>query len=711
MSKRTRDASEPNQQQQDASSSQPPSAKRQATRRPKSSQACVSCRKHKTRCELLDSTSYIARCHRCEVLSIPCSFETDAPRSIVFNDPQPLSKIRQNTAKALLATSKSHRGPDPTGIESGSSASEDEESPWDFLTVPGLTDWTSTPILGMRILSRQACPDSFPKYTGTASCLADVLSSEQKNWLLNFFEKHYEPWLSLPAHTLVDDEILDLVRCSIASRHLEPLARAQVFPPMRHLVEQVIMQHVFNPTPTMAVVQAFAILSLWSPFDNLPPSAGGSHDSRLIAASAVSMGRTLGLHESEDRALALQQRLVKGGQLTVQEANDYPQLMNKCNVWMLLRVVESMACIGTGRPLTAALAEDIDMKRFGTLSDTLENVRRTRMLVTNRIFQLADKGLKFDMPDNPDEYDAFYDDLTELSMRFEILDRIFIGLPVASDFDTFWLQVFKVYYYNCRLVVLVHIIRLLRTHVPKATCSNGFLQAKFRRTGAMHAIKCARVCLIVSDGTLATLLSVTDKDLLATAPDAFFSMVAFAAAFLIMSKFMILKSQNQRRMPGCTDQLLDRSIALLNRVATGPDHPAARCAKVMQDFVDSWNTRLAQYDAECASSGGHSGSGELQLPRDGMGTSSGSTPGTDTTMPTPIEIAGDFPGPSTDALGSGGSLNDFNFGFENAFGLGGQDNMLGDMFWQSITELPQVPLPNYTYNFPPGPAPTGPHPR
>lgn len=148
-------------------------------------QACVSCRKHKTRCELLDSTSYIARCHRCEVLSIPCSFETDAPRSIVFNDPQPLSKIRQNTAKALLATSKSHRGPDPTGIESGSSASEDEESPWDFLTVPGLTDWTSTPILGMRILSRQACPDSFPKYTGNASCLADVLSGEQKNWLLS----------------------------------------------------------------------------------------------------------------------------------------------------------------------------------------------------------------------------------------------------------------------------------------------------------------------------------------------------------------------------------------------------------------------------------------------------------------------------------------------------------------------------------------------
>jgi hypothetical protein len=43
-------------------------------KRSKTSQACASCRKHKTRCEL-PSEPGISRCHRCNVLQLACSFE------------------------------------------------------------------------------------------------------------------------------------------------------------------------------------------------------------------------------------------------------------------------------------------------------------------------------------------------------------------------------------------------------------------------------------------------------------------------------------------------------------------------------------------------------------------------------------------------------------------------------------------------------------
>ncbi|KAH8928598.1 hypothetical protein BT69DRAFT_490354 [Atractiella rhizophila] len=46
-------------------------------KRPRTSKACNQCRKQKTRCEVDVSDQHLTegvRCHRCKVLSIPCSF-------------------------------------------------------------------------------------------------------------------------------------------------------------------------------------------------------------------------------------------------------------------------------------------------------------------------------------------------------------------------------------------------------------------------------------------------------------------------------------------------------------------------------------------------------------------------------------------------------------------------------------------------------------
>ena len=103
------------------------------------------------------------------------------------------------------------------------------------------------------------------------------------------FESSYAPWLSLPPDAPEADPVLDLVRCTIASRHLESSIRASVFPTLRRLTEEAIMKHVFNPAPSPAIIQAFALLALWSPFDTFSSSSSETHDSRLIAASAINM--------------------------------------------------------------------------------------------------------------------------------------------------------------------------------------------------------------------------------------------------------------------------------------------------------------------------------------------------------------------------------------------------------------------------------------
>jgi hypothetical protein len=79
------------------------------------------------------------------------------------------------------------------------------------------------------------------------------------------------------------------------------------------------MQHVFNPTPSPAIIQAFALLALWSPFDTCSLSSSETHDSRLIAATAVNM--CISLHF--DQAVADEQALIErhklGAELSFQE--------------------------------------------------------------------------------------------------------------------------------------------------------------------------------------------------------------------------------------------------------------------------------------------------------------------------------------------------------------------------------------------------------
>jgi hypothetical protein len=162
------------------------STKRLPAKRAKANQACTSCRKNKTRCELLEPTSYFSRCHRCNVLSIPCSFETNAP-PVQLPDDSPHDVDRRRILSTVLSTSQHHFADkclEQAQSILGSTPSSIFTSPWEFLKVPGIPDWAATPMLAMLTLSKMACDDQPVIQPMSNLTFADVLTGDQRHYLL-----------------------------------------------------------------------------------------------------------------------------------------------------------------------------------------------------------------------------------------------------------------------------------------------------------------------------------------------------------------------------------------------------------------------------------------------------------------------------------------------------------------------------------------------
>ncbi len=164
---------------------------RPPAKRNKASRACTSCRKHKTRCELFEPSSPHSRCHRCDVLSIACSFETNAPSNLVVDNP-PVTNARRHILKP--AFSAPERDPnkcdeptcEPTQSELlGSTPRSNMVSPWEFHKVPGIPDWTAAPMMAMLTLSKMMASKDRPTVRPvTNTAFTEVLSCDQRQHLL-----------------------------------------------------------------------------------------------------------------------------------------------------------------------------------------------------------------------------------------------------------------------------------------------------------------------------------------------------------------------------------------------------------------------------------------------------------------------------------------------------------------------------------------------
>lgn len=174
-------------------------------KRPKSSQACSSCRKHKTRCELIDDLSVGPyRCHRCKVLNVSCSFESSdfappihepspAPQSRTVS--QTLEPPRHEPARIPPRDSPRDSHASPATIKEGSHLDQQikpedlvpvpPHAPWGFEKVPGGFDWTATPMLAMQKLTIRTPGGEEPFVNDINAKLANIISQERIKTLLS----------------------------------------------------------------------------------------------------------------------------------------------------------------------------------------------------------------------------------------------------------------------------------------------------------------------------------------------------------------------------------------------------------------------------------------------------------------------------------------------------------------------------------------------
>jgi hypothetical protein len=119
------------------------------------------------------------------------------------------------------------------------------------------------------------------------------------------FETRYSPWLcaqAQPNSLECTNSLLDIVRCTVASRHSGPGVRSVIAPRLQKLTEDVFVREIFNPQPPLESIKALLILSLWAPICGTGAEA---RDGRLLIASAVSMAMNRQLQNESQRAIAL----------------------------------------------------------------------------------------------------------------------------------------------------------------------------------------------------------------------------------------------------------------------------------------------------------------------------------------------------------------------------------------------------------------------
>lgn len=188
-------------------------------KRAKAAQACLSCRKHKTRCEMLDGDNAGAQCHRCKVLSLSCSFEDGSgqspgpssargqqsdcpaqpnidrrssvplskkPQDLPIDDTRRHSKVWGNTHTDTLPPFRAPpRDVDEVELLHPERLLPEKQSPWGFLKLPGGFESNMVPILSIHALARSGTNTAEPSRSKVDQTLLHILGREQVKYLVD----------------------------------------------------------------------------------------------------------------------------------------------------------------------------------------------------------------------------------------------------------------------------------------------------------------------------------------------------------------------------------------------------------------------------------------------------------------------------------------------------------------------------------------------
>ncbi|KAL0950179.1 hypothetical protein HGRIS_010172 [Hohenbuehelia grisea] len=601
---------------------QPVDVRTRPAKRSKASQACSTCRKHKTRCELLDTTTSTGpiQCHRCKVLNIECSFENSdiiilpkaqasSPSLSSLSNTANGTPIVPTASLGALGVDRVSDDESPPQYESPPSTStlrppaplprvtpdhgrqlkvEDlvptPQTPWGLLSLPEGFDWSAAPMLAIQELTKVRTSNPHPNRPPDLS-LPSILSSSKIAFLVDTFETRYRPWMNMP-RSKINSPVLDLVRCTIASRHLDSVTRSQAAPRLQALLEATVLQPGNPSQSTPEFLEALLILSMWSPI------CGGGYsvprDGRLLAMTAVDIAKNLGLERSAVNFLT---RPANGSIRPFPNADpdyaDRPNAIEDGRLWLAISHIEHMLLVGTNR-IPKSMRNDQDRTNLeGMSAYSAEDSTDLRLALLRRLFDLTDTGLNIKITD-ASEIDTFHKDVSDTLSLMRWLHRLITPLPIISQLDSFCYNMLEVTYHVCRLFVLHNILREMRGAFDGQMPHKIWFQVQHNGVFIAHGL--AGDALYSAEAVLVSFLSRPDLIAAGTVPDHYFLLITFAATFLIVANFAIY---HLRTVPlnGHSERLLALTIERFNQAALSPDHVPARCARVIGELLGAWERK------------------------------------------------------------------------------------------------------------------------
>ncbi|KAF7319506.1 hypothetical protein HMN09_00289700 [Mycena chlorophos] len=550
-------------------------------KKPKSIQACISCRKHKTRCEILDPSKTPIRCHRCQVLALQCSYEDTMTPITASANISPNAAYRNEMPDPPVSTFKAHMSVLPP-----------TDRLWSFVDDVTGVDW-SAPMLAIQQLSKLpfahlSLPPPPPLVLPQGELtLATILPEDQVFSLLNLFDERYTPWLNFKPARSPSSTMLDLVCCTIAARHLENTpASIQTKMLLQKLTDDSMGRIIMNPRPYESVesIQALLILSLWAPLGGPVDSEG--RDGRLLVASAVSMAMNLRLNQASQKVATLRKRAASVA-LSAEDQSKLAEALENTRLWISLTNTESMLCVGTGRvPLSRRSPEDLKLVEFPSVFDDSVDYRDVRLGLTASAFDLLEEAANNRLQPGMD-VDEWYDQIMILLEKMKRVKRLMGPMPFVLEREPFYFHMLKIYEATSRLLILYNAMwdaRVSVGHIP-----HGDSWHTYFKPHGMEAIgEWGRDMVITTEALLTNILT-ADSRLLSTAPDNIFTMVALTSGYLVGVKFLMMRGGTE--LIGTSDLLLAKMVSHLGRAVCGPGHAAQRTALLVRGMIAKWEGR------------------------------------------------------------------------------------------------------------------------
>lgn len=476
---------------------------------------------------------------------------------------------------------------------------------WDLFRLPegARIDW-SAPLEAVQQLSKWSVIEDNTSVTASApsplpnDSLAQILTSDQIEYLLDIFSERYAPWLNFTpirdSNRETEASMLDLVECTIASRHLDESTRSAVAPRLQALAQDSCAKLIFQSRnlDSLEAIQCLLILSLWAP---LCGASEESRDARMLIGSAVSIAMNCRLNEACDKVYKMHSEKTKGE--NIDEAA-FAELMNKFRLWLAIANAESMLCIGSGR--VALSKRDYEAYRaifpaHPTLSlfpVDLNTGRDVRLRFLAELCDATETGLAIRFTSLAQaDIDKWYDSHVHIFHNLSRIVRLNLPLALLSDHEKLHFKVFIVIIQFCRLLLLYHGMSSCRMYQHERN-PTGSAEAWFRDVrprGVVVAIAWSKEAFQLSEAVLVSLLEI-DSSFLITAPDYLFTMVSFAAGFALGSNFLVLRGLGIQA-PGSTVKIMERLVSHLMKVSVSPDSAARKCAKLVSVMIALYEAR------------------------------------------------------------------------------------------------------------------------